>query len=340
MRRSSYAAPLVVLAVTVVAFVAAIKFVLRLPGIPYNVSELFLDGASVMSLSFFALALLWIGAGGMIVALLVANSRRPYVVLPIALIVVSLVSKMLISRGVTYESLDDILGTNNVFDLVTRHDIWGEWWRSAFLRLGVDAVDFVERRVRYCALYSAPLLAIACALFPRATTTLSRSMSRAAILATIAIGAVWLWLCGTIVLTWAATDNLTELIAAPLFLFAVVIVTAFNVEVVLRAHRSVISGLLTVATSGASLVATWFLLNAGLEQHVHKYSFVFSGTQFLLGPDRQHGLSAAMLFARWAVVYAGAVGVIVVGAWIAETIVFSVRATWERSRRSVAPEAP
>jgi hypothetical protein len=338
--KGSLALAIGVLGAAVLTIVAGIKILLRAPGIPYNVSSLFLDDGSVWSLGFFALAVLWIGAGAMLVAFAVANSRMPYAVLPIALVAVALVSKMLVSKSVTYESLDDVLGSNNLFDLVTHQAIWGDWWRTEFLRIGMDAVDFVERRVRYCALYSVPLIALAGALLPRATTMASRPVSKAAVLSTVVVGAVWLWLCGGIVLTWAATDNLTELIAAPWFLFAVVVVMALNVELVLRARRSALGGLVALGASAACLVATWFLLNAGLEQHVHKYSFVFSGTQFLLGPDRQHGLSRTILFARWSVVYTGAVGAVAVGVWIADTAIAGVRAIWGRSRGSVAPEAP
>ena len=316
-------------AAAVLAIVIAIKLLLRIPGLPYNVSSLFLDDGSVLSVTFFALAVLWIGAGAMVVAAVAAGSRRPYLVLPLALIVVSLVSKMLVSRSVTYESLDDILGSNNLFDLVTRQNVWGDWWRTEFQHAGAGMVDFLERRVRYCALYSIPLLAFACALFSRAKAARPRPMSLGVAVATSAVGAAYLWLCGAIVLTWAATDNLTELIASPASLLAVLGLAAVNVELVLRGRRAVASGVLAIVASAVCIGATWFLLNAGLEQHVHKYSFVFSGTQFLLGPDRQHGLSRTMLFARWAVVYAGAVCVTAAGAWIAETAMLGVRATSE-----------
>lgn len=348
MKTRSLGFPLGVLAVSVVAIVTAVKAVLRLPGIPYNVSELFLDRGSVFAIGFFALGVLWVGAGAAVVAFVMAKSRKPYLTLPLALILVSLASKMLVSRGVTYESLDDILGTNNLFGLVTQQGIWGDWWRTEFVRLGVDVVDFVERRVRYCALYSVPLIAIAFTLLPRARRTQpSRPASTAAIWLSAAVAMLWLWLCATVVLTWAATDNLTELIAAhgplgvpgPLFLLALVLVAAVNVELLLRMQRSVGAAVVAVPASAACVVATWFLLNAGLEQQVHKYSFVFSGTQFLLGPDRQHGLSSAMLFARWAVVYAGGVCAIALGAWVAETTMAAV-ATSARLRRSAAPEAP
>src|SRR5206468_1913023 len=119
---------------------------------------------------------------------------RPFLALPIALIAISLVSKMLISRGVTYESLDDILGTNNLFGLVTRQNVWGEWWKGAFLRAGPDVVDFLERRVRYCALYSIPLLTVAFSLMPQANFKRRRAASDLTVWAlTIAVAVLWLW---------------------------------------------------------------------------------------------------------------------------------------------------
>jgi hypothetical protein len=146
---------------TIGAIVVTVKLVLRMPGIPYNVRDLFLDRASLSALVFFALALLWIGAGAMLLAHVVLWSRRAYLTVPLTFVVVSLVSKMLLSRSVTYESLDDILGSNNLFDLVTRANVWGAAWKHAFQTLGPDVVDFIERRVRYTALYSLPLLGVA-----------------------------------------------------------------------------------------------------------------------------------------------------------------------------------
>jgi len=336
--------PLAAFGLAAAVIVAGIKLLLHVPGIPYNVSSLFLDHASLPAVTFFAVAVLWIGAGAALVAFAVANSRRPYVVLPAALVLVSLVSKALVSRGATYESLDDILGSNNVFGIVTAQQIWGEWWRSAFVRLGIDTVDFIERRVRYCALYSIPLLAIASGLFWRALQKRHAPMSRTALLSTGVVAALSLWLSSVVVVTMAATDNLTELIAAPgplgipgeFYLFAVLVLTAANVELILRVVSSATRWSWAVGGSGVSVAASWLLLNAGLEQHIHKYSLVFSATQFLLGPDRQHALSMAALFGRWAVAYVAIVVVIALGSRIAEALIDGVRTT---SRRSAAPEA-
>jgi hypothetical protein len=213
-----------------------------------------------------------------------------------------------------------------------------------FVRLGPGAVDFLERRVRYCALYSIPLVAIIGGLLPRANRRGAvRQTRRASWAATATVAALWIWASGTIVLTWAATDNLTELIAehgplgipGPLFLLGIVAVIGANVGLLLTCDRSAVRWLTAIVASAAGLVLTWFLLNAGLEQHVNKYSIVFSGTQFLLGPDRQHRLSLMALFARWGIVYAGAVSVTALGAWIADGVARTARAT---SGRSTAPE--
>ena len=154
------------LVAAIASIVIGLKTILRLPGLPYNVTELFLDDAHPLALTFFALALLWVGAGAMLVAHASTSSRRSYLALPVALVFVSIVSKLLVSRAVTYESLDDILGSNNLFGLVTQQNIWGDWWRRVFLVVNVDAIDFIERRVRYCALYSIPVLCVAAALVP------------------------------------------------------------------------------------------------------------------------------------------------------------------------------
>jgi hypothetical protein len=343
--KTTIAQSLTVLVLAVGLIVIAIKVVLHLPGIPYNVSELFLEHASVTSLVFFALTLLWIGGGAVMTGRILTRVRRPYLYLPIVIVVVSLVSKMLISRSVTYESLDDILGTNNIFGLVTEHAIWGRWWRELFFRLGADVVDFAERRVRYSALYSIPLIVLAFSLVPYVSrSALRRRTSPATWVATALVAALWLCVSGAIVLRWAATDNLTELIAdhgpfgipGPAFLFGVFAILAANAALVLAARLSPARWLLMIAASAIGVASTWALLNAGLEQHVNKYSFVFSGVQFLLGPDRQHQLTTMALFVRWTAVYIGAIVVIAVGAWIVENVAAASPATL---RESAAPEA-
>lgn len=329
MRPSGFFPPVALLVAAVVAIVAAVTAVLRLPGIPYNVGELFLDHGSLPALVFFALALLWIGAGAMLLAHVTLWSRWPYLVLPLALIVVSLMSKMLISRGVTYESLDDIIGANTVFTAVAGQGAWGETWKHFLSGLGPNVVDFVERRVRYTALYSIPLLGLALAFLQTARTpsALQRTKPLDACL-TVVCAAAWFWLARTVVISWAATDNLTELIAqrpvlgiaGEWYLSAIPILVGVSVAQLLRATSRPEWWPAAVVSTIAALPIGWLLLNLGLEPRVEKYGYLFSGAQFLLGPDRSSALSAPSLFARWAAVELGGIAVTFAGAWIAHRL--------------------
>ena len=333
MTRPSIVTVVTTLVAAVGATVVAIKTALRVPGIPYNARELFLDNGSTTALVFFALTLLWAGAGAMLIAHLLWRTRRTYLLLPAALIVASLISKMLLSRSVTYESLDDILGSNNLFGLVTQQGVWGETWKQIVSAIGPNAIDVLERRVRYTALYSVPLLAIACALAStaRPAPEARRTPLDRALLVLCAAG--WLWLARTLVVTWAATDNLTELVArrswlgisGEWFLVAIPALVGFSVARLTRAASDPKEWPAAIATAAVALPIGWALLTAGLDPRVEKYGHVFSGAQFLLGPDRGALLSDAQLFVRWAVVQLGAVGVTFVGAWIADAAMLVAR---------------
>jgi hypothetical protein len=317
----------ITLMVAVAAIAAGLRVLLRLPGIPYNVSELFLDHASPVVLTIFAVALIWVGGGAMLLAHGLAQSRRPYFVLPLGAAALSMVSRTLLKYSVTYESLDDILGTSNLFWRVTHENIWGDAWRRAFLAANAqDLVTYFERRVRYMALYSLLVVTLALVMVPIARAGRSGTATnwrRFSFL--MASGAAVLWLGQAVVFRWAATDNLTELIAAdgPLnltggpFLYLIVVLIAANALLLIRALERPSRWPGAVIFSIAAIPVGWILLGTGLAQQIDKYGLVFSGQQFLLGPDRRHSLSETVLFIRWAAVQAGAVIVIGVGAWIA-----------------------
>lgn len=324
-------APLLALATAVTVLAGGIGSVLRLPGVPYNVSELFLEHGSALALTIFAFALIWVGAGSMLLAHWLAFSRRPYLVLPVGMVVVSMISRTLLKYSVTYESLDDILGTNSLFGQVTKENIWGDFGRHVFLVM--DAPNFVayfERRIRYLALYSPLVVCLALAMLPLARSSYPRPARSWLQLGGLAATAIaWLWLSKAFMITWAATDNLTELIAqrgplglnGGLFLYLIIALMAINTALLVRATDQATWWPIALILSMIAIPASWVLLKAGLEQHIYKYGVVFSGTQFLLGPDRQHILSDMTLFMRWAFVYGGGVTVLCIGAWIAHRFV-------------------
>jgi hypothetical protein len=342
MKSSALAAPLLVFVAAIGSIVVAVRLVLRVPGVPYNVRELFLDHASLSALVFFALAMVWIGAGAMLLAHILRGSRRVYLVMPVAIVVISLVSKMLLSRSVTYESIDDIIGSNNLFGLVTRGNVWGPFWSHACDTLGPATVDFVERRARYTGLYSIPLLGLALTLIVAARSSSATRLNALDRFLLLVCAAGWFWLARTVVVTWAATDNLTELIARqPAFgvpgewyLFALPVLIGISVSLLLRAAAKPRWLPVAIAAVIATIPIGWTLLNLGLEGHVEKYGAVFSGTQFLLGPDRVHVLPARTLFARWAALQTAMVAVTFIGAWIAQQSLLATRGvTTSRYRR-------
>jgi hypothetical protein len=288
------------------AIIIGVKAVLQLPGLPYNVSSLLLDQDSYVVLALFAAALLWVGAGPLLLTSWTARSRHPYLVLPAGLIVLAMISRTLLKYSVTYESLDDVLGSNV---------------------LSGDFVTWLERRVRFLALYSP--LAITMTLAALATRPgydriVHRDARKWAGVGAVAI--LWLWLSKLVVVDWAGTDNLTELIAAQTavhtsgvpFLFLAVVLLAVNVIAVFAALRGYVSLPLAAVLSIGAIPAGWALLGLGLEPEVHKYGHVFPAVQFLLGPDRQQTMGDAALFVRWVVSYLGAVAVLACGAWLGD----------------------
>jgi hypothetical protein len=336
-------APAITLAVTVVAIAIGLRTILRLPGLPYNVRELFLDHGSSLALTIFAVAVIWVGGGSMLLAHWLARSRRPFIALPVGAVALSMVSRTLLKYSVTYESLDDILGTSNLFARVTNENIWGDFWRRAFLAANVpDLITFFERRVRYIALYSLLVVSLALVMVPIARASRRQAaMNWRQLSWLVASAAAWLWLSQTVAFTWAATDNLTELIATngPFdlrggpFLYLLVMLIAINAALLIRAVDSGAGWPGTIVFSIVAVPVGWLLLEAGLAQQIDKYGLVFSGTQFLLGPDRRHSLSELVLFVRWAFVQSAALTVIVIGASIAHRL-----AVWQGTR-AVTPEA-
>jgi len=70
---------------------------------------------------------------------------------------------------------------------------------------------------------------------------------------------------------------------------------------------------------------------------VNKYDLVFSGAQFLLGPDRRHALTEAELFARWSIVQLGGVMVAAVGARLALSLPAAAIAAIRGRREAARP---
>ena len=319
---------------TVLVIAIGIKLVLHLPNIPYNVRELFRSDGSLVVLAIFALAVLWIGAGSAWFGRTLAVARYPeFMVFPLS-IVVSMISLTLIWWSATSESIGDIVGASNRFWFVTKENAWGDVWRDIFLALDAEEfIGFIETCVRYWALYSPVVLFLGMMVFAHERWK-SPPAKSARTLPLLVMVLLILWLCKGICFDWSSTDNLNELIARDGewgwggggFLYCLLFLVCLNAlalaELPGQSHRHT---LVALVSSIAAVPVGWWLLNHGLDQAIEKYEQIFSGAQFLLGPDRSHLLSQDVLFWRWCVVQLAVVATMGLGVHFGKRLPLAIR---------------
>jgi hypothetical protein len=144
---------------------------------------------------------------------------------------------------------------------------------------------------------------------------------------------LWLWFCKGVAFDWSSTDNLNELIARGGFFglggggYLYLLIALISANIVFLACMPMQPGTFAggAATTLLFLPCGWWLLRHGLEPQVHKYGSVFSGVQFLLGPDRKQFLSEQALFTRWSLVQLGGVLIASAGARLARARPSSVQ---------------
>ena len=316
-------------AISVFVVVAGLKVLLDLPGIPYNVKELFRAEGSVLALAAFGLSLVWIGTGSVWLGHRLMQARSPGTRLFPLTIAVSLISLALLWLGVTSESVSDIAGASNRFWFVTNKNVWGDFWREVFLYLDApDAIGFLETWVRYWALYTPLIICLALIVYfwnPGQWERHTKFTNSGLVLVAFLI----LWLCKAIAFDWSSTDNLNELIAPEGkwgwggggYLYGLMLLLCMNA--VLLGELSIANTRSLMAAVFLSLLAIplgWWLINQGLEQHIVKYGAVFSGVHFLLGPDRNNLLSQSELLIRWSLVQMTAVLILAWGVRIGKGV--------------------
>jgi hypothetical protein len=245
---------------------------------------------------------------------------------------------MLLSASVSRESIEDISGSNNLFWFVTNKDAWGESARRLFLLIGSPhVIAFFEGPVRYACLYG-PLVTFLALMYAAIEMYENGRLLSGRTIPLVASAFLWLWLCKAIAFDWSSTDNLTELIARDGewgwggggYLYALLALICANAVLLARLRITSARTLAAAFITLAMVPIGWWLINLGLAQRIEKYGSVFSGVQFLLGPDRQHLLDSGTLFLRWSVVQVGGVLVIALGARIAQPAI-----SWRARRRAL-----
>ncbi len=292
---------------SITAIALGLWLLIQLPGVPYNLRELFgvqrLFGSVV-----FAVALLWLGAGPWWIAQQAGRKSWPVLWLPFWLVLTVCISLLLVKLSVTAESLDDVTGAADLYRRIVQENLWGDDWRNRLADWPAASINLIESAVRFSALYGLLLVPLTlCALFANRLWHLPILMGGVIVLVLL-----W-WLAKWIVVDVAITDNIVELIAVDgiPYLGALLLLTALHVTFL--SYASLRNSIVLVIGSALSLLLSWWLLNQGLETTLFKYDAVFSAPQFLLGANRNDWLTEDELLLRWAVLYLGMVSVIALG---------------------------
>lgn len=271
-----------------IAFAAlsiGLAVLIKLPGVPYNIKGLVAPGlAGVFSIVGLSMALLWLINGHFPAIRKFSPASRALYFLPLWLIAHALVTWGLLWLSVPLESIHDIVGSP-VLDWVWDLELIG----------------------RYVALHCAIALPLLGAII------LTASLSRVGQKGLLAIWCLWslllAWPLHAVIVSHAATDNLTELMRGggdfPYAMLLVAGVFLASLSATLLSHllarpSHIPAKLCLVVVAAMSSVACLWL---GSEPMILKYGKVFSAWQFLLSPDRNNYIVGPQLWLHFAAVF-------------------------------------
>lgn len=302
-----------------VTVVILLRALLALPGVPYNITELFRFGASGVDLLFFSLTLLSLGWGGAWLGAVFANTTRPLKDISLALIKLAFIIYFLLWMSVTRESIMDISGSSVFVHRVTERGVLGDFGVQVIALLGrsnVNAVTSVfEPVIRFGALVWPFLIFFGLCFWilkPYGDSAEREPASGKKYVSSGILIVFWLYMSKVVAFDWSSTDNLNELIAPDgawgiggggyLYLL-ILLFSAMAALVSWGYFRNIRTMLVAVFVAMLSLPASWLLLNHGLGKDIGKYGAHFSGVDFLLGPDRTNLISQSQLLLRWSVLH-------------------------------------
>lgn len=287
------------------------------PHVPYNIRELFAGDHRLLTLLVLVVTLYW--SFGIPIWLTLWFKMRFWLgtaIVP-SVVIHGLIAYGLLRISVPMESIHDIVGSPICN--------WPWEW------------ELLGRFVALFAVFSLMLCGGALAVL----ATRSGRVSQSRLLwRWVGITAVFFPILHWVVVTNAATDNLTELMAGGGSWFATVLlcgwlfIVAFAASGVSAraagvARYSLGTGVLMVL---CSLLLGYFAFRWGTANEIHKYGQQFSAMQFLLSPDRAHYVEGWILAFRYAVAHILAVGMIAITQYP-----FWISIMGDRGRKAVIP---
>lgn len=257
--------------------------------VPYNVHELLDPQARLLSAVLLALTCHGLAVWPVWLARRHVPGRLRWVQLPLGMLAYGSVSFALLLVAVPSESLHDVVGSPVLG--------WSWHW---------------ETGLRWVALAAVPGTLVYLAV---------QSVRR---WRGLRLGAMHFWAAAPVlvlaywgVVSEAATDNLTELLAAPSALAFVALCAAFYCIALAAALLASPTRRMGAAlwACALSLPLAAVLLQLGLAGEIDKYGERFSAMQFLLSRDRAHYASPLSLWTRYAVLHLLVIGALASLQW-------------------------
>ncbi len=268
------------------------------PQVPYNIRELFAGDYPSLTVPLFASFLYW--AFGVPVWLALWLTRGRWLragAYPLLVAIHGLGAWSLLRLSVPLESIYDLVGS----PILT----WPWEW---------------ELVARFVSLFGAVSILMAGAAVSMIALRSADPGGRYVVLLRWAIPAAFLLpLTHWIVVSNAATDNLTELMSAggswpaSIYLAVSLLIVASTASFVSAdAATAFRHGFLTGVVVPISVPLAYVFLQLGTERAIYKYGKVFSTLQFLLSPDRDHYVEGLALILRYALVHSTVIAIIAV----------------------------
>lgn len=271
--------------VTLIGVIIAVGTITRLSFVPYNIKELIEPGLSgIFSVIGISLVIQWLVNGHFLYLLRCSRLNGEMLYLPLWLIAHAAATWTLLRLSVPLESIHDIVGSPILG--------WGWEW---------------ELIGRYLALHAAIALQSIGAI--TLLTVLCRKCRLETFLIWVGWSIVMAWPLHWVVVTQAATDNLTELMRdggtfASSSVLAIGLLSFFFAGAVISnffATRLNYFWVLLLAGGGVflSVLCFWF----GSEQVIVKYGKIFSAWQFVLSTNRDNYLVGERLYLHFALAF-------------------------------------
>ncbi len=302
-----------------IVFYLAVNFFLTLPGVPYNIVELFEHNGSFIDLFFFFIFLLSLGGSSGYIAEKLVITPSIGVLKFVGLHFISLALIFICFwLAVTTESIEDLVGASKLSQAIYANQTSDEFIPMLLnvlsLSLMAKMAQFLEFLYRFTALVALVQLPLTMGFI-----FFKQQVAKAVMVKFIAITIVLLTLCFYVVFIAAVTDNLTELVASPvILLLSIIILTSLvSTQRQLVINRKTVLAFSVMVVTG---IASWFVAQYAFEQVIIKYGYTFSAFDFLIGAGRKEKISETSLIFRWTIVVIAFQLLLVVGAQLLKKI--------------------